>query len=225
MLAEEASAHLEARYAAAGLQAPVVRGAMAFAEALREVEEMEEARHAVAALDEGDLLLVDGALVGLPRHAEALAAPVVEAAALRGVRLAGVAKRSTVPWLGAAGLAWPGGPWRAQVPQVPGAWVARLHPLASTCFRVDVPAAPDVPSAQRDADLAVASAFSGLAALSRDAVYLGYPYPLAVAHNRVAFTAARVGQLRSRLEARAREAGLSALLDDPHVMLDRAVPG
>jgi hypothetical protein len=89
--------------------------------------------------------------------------------------------------------------------------MARLHPRSRHTFRID--GTPE--------DCA------RLVPLARDAVYVGYPYPLAKAHNAVALTAAHIAELRAHLEAELRRQGKGATLlaDDFHAVLDRSVPG
>jgi hypothetical protein len=214
----DAQAKVDARYAPLGLPIPAARTADAFADAFRAAAELEAALAAVAQMAPGSLLLVDGALVGLPPGPAAIAARIVEACRARGVRVAGIAKRSgiehgstpLVPALMAgASERGIGGPWSVEAE--PGVQVAKLHAAAQHAFRVD----------------AAADLLPALAALSRDAVYTGYPYPLAVAHNRVALTGGHVRELKARLdlELRKRGAATVGLARDFHAVLDANVPG
>jgi hypothetical protein len=161
------------------------------------------------------LLLVDGALRGLPPHAQAMADRIVAAAGARKLVVLAVAKRSGlehegVPLVPLLRRHAPAGCWATEVQ--PGTFVAHLHPRAATPFRVD---APDIGAVAR------------LAPLCRDAAYPGYPYPLAAAHNAVAITAAQTADLKASLDAAVRRHGGSAagLLADFHDVLDRNVPG
>jgi hypothetical protein len=211
-LPAEAQAAVDLAYARVGLEGPAVRSADAFAEALRGVAELEATLAAVAKAPPRTLLLVDGALHGLPPTAAALAARVVEAARARGLRIAGVSKRSGIEGSGlplvpslmadaaARGVA---GPWSVEAE--PGVHVAKLHRASQHAFRIDA-----------DADV-----------LSNDAAYTGYPYPLAVAHNRVALTGAHVRDLKARLDLELRRKGAAAagLARDFHAVLDANVPG
>jgi len=212
---EEAQGLLDRAYAAWGLEPPRVAGADSFAAALRALAEAQAAVQAAGSLPRGGLLLVDGALLGLPPAAQALADRILNAGRLHGVRVVGIAKRSgisrdgtaLVPALSRLG---PAGAWAVEVE--PGVFVARLHPSSPFAFRVD----------GSRADL------GRLLPLSRDAVYVGYPYPLAVAHNAVALTAGTVSDLKERLRtAAARLGGAEAVarLADFHETLDRNVPG
>jgi len=215
-LAGQAQAQLDAAFAAHGLEPPGAAGATGWLEALRSLAEMRAALDAVASMPRDALLLVDGAVRGLPRHAQAPADRILAAAEARGVTLVAVSKRSgldeagtpLVPRLQRDG---PTGAWSTTIS--PGVFVARLHARAAHAFRVDA----------RD-DAAIAR----LVPLCRDAAYCGYPYPLAVAHNRVAITAAEAADLKARLQSAVRAAGGSAgmaLLADFHDVLDRNVPG
>lgn len=214
--AHEAQAHADAAHARHGLEAPRAATATAWAEGLRALREHEAALEAIASAPAGSLALVDGALAGLPPLAQQMADRLDEAARRHGVRLVGVAKRSglerggvaLVPHLHATG---PLGTWSVEVG--PGIHVAKLHPQAPHAFRVD---------AQEAAWLA------DLPPLCRDAAYVGYPYPLAVAHNRVALTAGAVAELKARLALAARREGgerAARLFADFHDTLDRNVPG
>ncbi|MEA3143111.1 MAG: hypothetical protein QOG31_435 [Thermoplasmata archaeon] len=214
--AQEAQDGISAAYLAHGLDPPRAATATAWAEAWRALREFEAAQSAIASAPPAGIVLLDGALVGLPPGAQQMADCLQKLATGHGVRLMAVAKRSAlerdgvplVPHLHGVG---PAGPWRAEVE--PGVHVAKLHPLAPHAFRVDA-GEPDWVAA--------------LVPLSRDAVYVGYPYPLAVAHNRVALTAGTVAELRMRLAQAARSEGGAAgarLLADFHATLDRNVPG
>ncbi|MHB1260378.1 MAG: DNA double-strand break repair nuclease NurA [Thermoplasmatota archaeon] len=214
----EAQATLDQAYAILGLEGPPVRSADAFAEALRGAAELEATVSAVAQAPPHTLLLVDGALHGLPPTAAAIAARIVGAARAAGLSIAGVAKRSGIEGSGlplvpsllaeaaARGLA---GPWSVEAE--PGIHVAKLHKAAQHAFRID--AEPEV--------------LPLLAALSNDAAYTGYPYPLALAHNRVALTGAHVRDLKARLDLELRRKGAAAagLARDFHAVLDANVPG
>jgi hypothetical protein len=214
----EAQATVDRAYGRVGLEGPAIRSAEGFAEALRAVAELEAALAAVAAAAPGTLLLVDGALDGLPPGPAALSARLVEAAHAGGLRIAGVAKRSGIEGSGLplvpsllAEAAAQGveGPWAVEA--LPGVHVAKLHRSAQHAFRVD----------------AAADVLPRLVALSNDAAYVGYPYPLAVAHNRVALTGAHVRELKARLDLELLRKGVGAagLARDFHAVLDANVPG
>lgn len=214
---DDARDDVERSYRDAGLRAPSVRTAEQFADALRARREFECTLAAVAAARRGALILVDGALHGLPEPAQAMADRLRTAAEKAGVCLIGVAKRSVLgdaaPLVAALRREGPPGPWLVAVPDRSGVFVAKLHARAATAFRVDADRADDV---------------GRLLPLGRDAVYVGYPYPLAVAHNAVALTAGHVAELKSRLMDEVRRqggVGAAELLRDFHDVLDRNVPG
>jgi hypothetical protein len=228
--ADEAPALLDARFSHWGLDAPRAGSAQALAEALRELAEMEAAVNAVAT-DSGlggekrsGLLLIDGALENLGRHAQPMADRVVEAATRADVAVVGVAKQSRLreadaPMVPALAAAGPAAPWAVRVAGYTETHVCRLHAGARHAFRVDVRARGHAAEA-----LVI---LGRLLPLARDAVYLGYPYPLALAHNRVAIGQADAHALRSALETAVHEVGGAAalrLLDDFHSVLDDNVP-
>jgi hypothetical protein len=159
------------------------------ADLLREAGEWAVLRRTVEEADPGALVLVDGDLFPDPRVPEEQAAAVVQEASARRVMVAGVTKHSSLcrsgvplvasleaiaerdPALGPAARWWapvarsrPGASLEVQVA------VARLDPAARFAFRVDLPAGVDA-----------AAVLEGLAAMSDDAAFPGYPYPLAAA--------------------------------------------
>ena len=92
------------------------------------------------------------------------------------------------------------------------AHVAQLHPRAAHAFRVDV---------------TEEAALADLLPLSRDAVYTGYPYPLALAHNAVAISQRQTRNLLARLGDEVRKQGGEGaweLLADFHAILDSNAP-
>lgn len=217
-LPAEAQAQADDAYARAGLPSPAVRTADAFADALRSLSEHEAGLAAVASLPAGGLLLVDGAFYGLPAEADAAMARLAEACRVRGVHLAGVAKRSGIEGSGIplvpallAEAATRGieGPWAVEAG--PGVHVAKLHRAAQHAFRVD-------------GDPALLPL---LAAMADDAVYAGYPYPLAKAHNLVALTGSHVRDLQARLDLELLRRGRATvgLARDFHDVLDANVTG
>lgn len=200
---------------AAHLAGESVATAEAFAQALRVQAEQRALLDAIRAAPRSGLVLADGALRGLPPAPQALADEARELARSRGVALVGISKRSGlerdgVPLVAALHAAGPAHPWVSTVQE--GVHVARLHAAAPFAFRVDADQVDDV---------------GRLLPLCRDAAYIGYPYPLAKAHNRVAFTAGEVAELKAGLERALRRQGASAVLAarDFHDVLDRNVPG
>ncbi len=215
---DEARAIVEQVYSILGAPAPPIRSAESFAEAMRAADETSKA---IVAARRGGLLLIDGAVEGLPPGPAALISAIRAAVTTSGGRLVGVAKRSGLEHGGAPVVSeilrlgtesMPKQAWAAPVPGMDGVWVAKLHGASLHAFRIDCSA----------------DYLPGLAALSRDAVYAGYPYPLALAHNRVALTAGHVKELRGRLDAEVRRVGGGAAagqVRDFHAVLDRSVPG
>jgi hypothetical protein len=203
-------------YLAHGLEPPRTATATAWAEAWRALREMEAAQHAIADAPPASIVLIDGALVGLPPGPQAIADRLRSLAEGHGVHLLGVSKRSAlerggVPLVQHLSATGPAAPWRVEAE--PGIHVAKLHSQAPHAFRIDTDE-PDL--------------IGTLLPLSRDAVYVGYPYPLAVAHNRVALTASVVAELKARLALAARAEGgapAARFLADFHETLDRNVPG
>ncbi|HEX2066921.1 MAG TPA: DNA double-strand break repair nuclease NurA, partial [Candidatus Thermoplasmatota archaeon] len=131
---------ISAAYLAHGLDPPRAATASAWAEAWGALREFEAAQRAIANAPPGGMVLLDGALRGLPPGPQAMADHLVALAEGHGVDLLGVAKRSAldqdgvslVPHLHAAG---PAGPWRVEV--APGIHVAKLHCRAPHAFRID----------------------------------------------------------------------------------------
>ncbi|MGB1697233.1 MAG: DNA double-strand break repair nuclease NurA [Thermoplasmatota archaeon] len=206
--AEDAVAVL---YEAHGLPRPVIRSCDQYAEALRDLAEHEAALAALRTSP--DLLLLDGALEHVAKAAQPMADRIRQRAAEAGVPVAGVSKRSRLhdeglPLVTGLMRQDPGGTWAVAVPDYQDTYVAKLHPRAPHAFRIDGDPAPLVP-------------------LAKDAVYLGYPYPLALAHNHVCIAATEAHQLRAQLVNEVRvHAGPTAykLLEDFHETLDRNVP-
>ncbi|MCA1819211.1 MAG: hypothetical protein LC620_04035 [Halobacteriales archaeon] len=213
---DQALDRLQRDYTAWGLEPPRAASAEAFAQGLRALDEAKAAVQAVATMPKGALLLVDGALRGLPPGPQALAERILAAGERAGVEVVGVAKRSSlardgVPLVSALQESGPAGAWAAEVE--PGVFVARLHAASPHAFRVDAGSRATV---------------ARLVPLARDAVYTGYPYPLAVAHNAVALTGAHARELRARLREEVRRQGgapAAALLAAFHDIHDRNAPG
>jgi len=223
-----APALVETRLAALGAPAPKVEveGARAL-EALRALAEFEAARGALAGLEAGDLLLLDGPLAPRePAPPAALLGALLSDARARGVDVAGVAKSTTatlsgVPALAAAERVGRGvpAPWAIELPpRAPGVLsrAVRLNVAGRRVFRVDVAAAEG----------RLEAVLGTLAALSVNPGYPGYPYPLALAHNAAVLTEEEQKDLVERLRARAARRGLSeaaweAAFHDYHEELER----
>ena len=144
-------------------------------------------------------------------------------AASSGVAVAAVAKRSSLardgaPVLPALMRDSPDGCWRTALDcdSLGRSGAVRLNPASEWAFRLDV--------AGGDYGAVAAS----LVALARDAVYPGYPWPLAQAHNLVIIDGDLTDALRQALQGAALEQGLApgawdVLFSDYHEVLDRSV--
>ena len=179
-------------------------------------------------------MLVDGDLQPDWRHPSApWLAQLLEVAADRGVGLAGVTKHSSLarggaPLLGQLGARRRsassvhgacGGPVATTRPDVgPGIQVvaARLDPDARFAFRVDLPAGADTEAA-----------LGALSALSDDAAFPGYPYPLSVADRLAACSGWLRDEVRSQLQDGFDRAGVpldvqERAFADRHRMMERS---
>ncbi len=157
---------------------------------LRDRWEWEAVERSVEEADPGAVVLVDGDLQPDWRIPSPFLARILSRARKRGVLVAGVTKHSSLsrggaPLVGqleleAADALGPRARWWAPVarsraserPDVAGlkVVVANLDPDARFAFRVDLPA-----------DAHAEEALGRLAAVSDDAAFPGYPYPLSVA--------------------------------------------
>lgn len=199
---------------------------------LRELAETEAALAALEALATagaaesdapGPLLLLDGALTSPHAPARDALRLVLDRADAVGVTVAAVAKRSSLardgaPVLPALMRDSPDGCWRTALDcdSLGRSGAVRLNPASEWAFRLDV--------AGGDYDAVAAS----LVALARDAVYPGYPWPLAQAHNLVIIDGDLTDALRQALQGAALEQGLApgawdVLFSDYHEVLDRSV--
>ncbi len=194
---------------------------------LRELAETEAALAALEALAiagaPGSLLLLDGALTSPHAPARDALRLVLDRADAAGVTVAAVAKRSSLardgaPVLPALMRDSPDGCWRTALDcdGLGKSGAVRLNPASEWAFRLDV--------AGGDYGTVAAS----LVALARDAVYPGYPWPLAQAHNLVLIDGDLTDALRQALQGAALEQGLApgawdVLFSDYHEVLDRSV--
>jgi hypothetical protein len=204
-------------------------------DALREWAEWRETLRTIDEAESGDLVLVDGSLHGGPLVPPAVVRRAHASALERGVYLAGVVKASTLFWgrnaplvtllkrrgdreLGAT-------PWAARISTDPvfgrlyvgEIFVAHLASTAPYAFRVDVARGPADPT----------DVLARLAGLSTDAAFVGYPYPLARAHQAARVTGYAVADVRRAFrEALARhgmrEDDIEVLFQDFHVVLNRS---
>jgi hypothetical protein len=191
----ELSAHLlagagggaEGRRSLAELDSPVAPDATVDLNLLRDWSEWQLIARCVEEADRGALVLVDGDLQPDWRVPAHWLARLLNRAGERGVTLAGVTKHSSLarggaPLVGQLELeavatfgsraCWWTPIARSRSEVGPGllVTVARLDPDARFAFRVDLPASADPPTI-----------LGQLSALSNDAAFPGYPYPLSVA--------------------------------------------
>jgi hypothetical protein len=197
-----------------------------------------EWRAVLATIDEaarGDLVLVDGSLHGGPLVPPAVVRRAHDRAHERGVSLAGVVKASTLFWGRHAPLVTllkrrgdrEVGPtrWAARISTdlvfgrlyVGDIFVAHLAPTAPYAFRVDVAHGP-APTEE---------ILGRLAGLASDPAFVGYPYPLARAHQAARVTGYAVADVRRAFRDALGRAGLSdddveVLFQDFHVVLNRS---
>ncbi|MBI4393735.1 MAG: DNA double-strand break repair nuclease NurA [Euryarchaeota archaeon] len=194
-------------------------------EVFRELSEYAAARELVESLSPGGLLLIDGSFQDPVVGAKGLEALLGRASA-RGVFVAAVSKSTRLRHGGVSALsaAWMAGehtssesPWEARVPQPQAStfvtFVAKLHGKSRVAFRID--------TAIDDA----ATVIGKIAGLAGDPAYLGYPYPLALAHNVALIPDEFVQDVKHRLRSRAAAEGLdesqwALLFDDYHEVLE-----
>ncbi|HEY7401639.1 MAG TPA: DNA double-strand break repair nuclease NurA [Actinomycetota bacterium] len=204
-------------------------------DAFREWAEWRAVQTTVAESEPGDLVLVDGSLHGGPLVPPGVVRRVHAEALERGVSLAGVVKASTLYWgrhvplvtlLKRRGDREVGGvPWAARISTDPvfgrlyvgEIFVAHLASTAPYAFRVDVGrgGAPERETLER------------LAGLATDPAFVGYPYPLARAHQAARVTGYAVADLRRAFRAELARAGMreddiEVLFQDFHVVLNRS---
>lgn len=202
---------------------------------LRESAEWQRVRETVREASAGDLVLVDGSLHGGPWVAASYVRETHHEAVERGVSLAGVVKASTLFWgrnaplvtllkrrgdreLGAR-------TWVARISNEPvfgrlyvgEIFVAHLAPTAPHAFRVDVARGP----AEAEEVLA------RLIGAADDSAFVGYPYPLARAHQAARVSGYAVADLRIAFRDALSRHGMSeddieTLFQDFHEVLNRS---
>jgi hypothetical protein len=201
---------------------------------LREWGEWSMVWACVAEAAPGALVLVDGDLQPDRRIPAAWLAELMSGATARGVTLAGVTKHSSLsiggaPLLGvleraAAAALGPRACWWVPVARTrpdagagPGVRivVARLDPDARFAFRVDLP----------DNEL-VEPALAALSALSDDAAFPGYPFPLSVADRLAACSSWLRGEVWDQIQAALDRAGVAVEVQerafaDRHRLMER----
>lgn len=204
-------------------------------DALREWAEWAEVRRTIAEAAPGDLVLVDGSLHGGPLVPPEVVRGVHEEAVARRVSLAGVVKASTLFWGRNAPLVTllkrrgdrevGRAPWATRISTDPvfgrlyvgDIFVAHLAGTAPHAFRVDVASGPEPPEA----------VLGRLAAVADDPAFVGYPYPLARAHQAARVAGYSVADLRREFRGALSREGLSeddieVLFQDFHEVLNRS---
>jgi len=204
-------------------------------DALREWAEWGEVARTVREAARGDLVLVDGSLHGGPLVPPEVVRRVHAEAVERGVALAGVVKASTLFWGRNAPLVTllkrrgdreiGRGCWAAKISTDPvfgrlyvgEIFVAHLAPTAPHAFRVDVARGPADPF----------EVLGRLAGCADDAAFVGYPYPLARAHQAARVSGYAVADLRRGFRDALSRAGMSeddieVLFQDFHEVLNRS---
>jgi hypothetical protein len=204
-------------------------------DALREWSEWRAVKTTVEEAEAGDLVLVDGSLHGGPMVPPAVVASVHRTAVDRGVSLAGVVKASTLYWGRNAPLVTllkrrgdrelGPVPWVARISTDPvfgrlypgEIFVAHLASTAPHAFRVDVARGP----------AEAAEVLARLAGLADDPAFVGYPYPLARAHQAARVTGYQVVDVRRAFrDALSRkgmgEDDIEVLFQDFHEVLNRS---
>jgi hypothetical protein len=204
-------------------------------DALREWSEWRLVKATIERADPGDLVLVDGSLHGGPTVPPAVVAGVHRTAVEREVSLAGVVKASTLYWGRSAPLVTllkrrgdrelGPVPWATRISTDPvfgrlypgEIFVAHLASTAPHAFRVDVARGPTEPE----------EVLARLAGLADDPAFVGYPYPLARAHQAARVTGYQVVDVRRGFrDALSRhgmgEDDIEVLFQDFHEVLNRS---
>ena len=202
---------------------------------LRECAEWRLVRETVREAAPGDLVLADGSLHGGRYVSAEFVRETHREAVERGVSLAGVVKASTLFWgrnaplvtlLKRRGDRQRGrSVWYSRISTDPAfarlyvgeIFVAHLAPTAAHAFRVDVARGP---AADREV-------LGRLAGMAGDAAFVGYPYPLARAHQAARVSGYAVADLRRGFrDALSREGmredDIETLFQDFHEVLNRS---
>jgi hypothetical protein len=204
-------------------------------DALREWAEWAEVRRTIRDASPGDLVLVDGSLHGGPLVPAGVVRSIHDEAVSRGVALAGVVKASTLFWGRNAPLVTlikrrgdrelGRSCWSARISTQPtfarlyvgDIFVAHLAPTAPYAFRVDV-ARGEAPAGE---------VLARLAGCADDPAFVGYPYPLARAHQAARVSGYAVADLRRTFRDALSRHGMAhddieVLFQDFHEILNRS---
>lgn len=180
----------------------------------RSVEEWKQIKHLVDKLQAGDFILRDGGLRPDIRIPPQLVEDTLRLAAEKGIHIIGIIKRSSIPVenglmvplvpavqkLGRTEL--PDRRWFAELTrgskleQNPynfgRPFIVNYHPLSEYVFLTELNMFDSISPEE---------AFSKLAALCSDPVYIGYPYNLAYVHNKVILSRNLVEDIRYELQS------------------------
>jgi hypothetical protein len=202
---------------------------------LREWAEWSEVRRTIRDAAPGDLVLVDGSLHGGPLVPPEVVRSIHQEAVAKDVSLAGVVKASTLFWGRNAPLVTlikrrgdrelGKRSWAARISTDPtfgrlylgDIFVAHLAPTAAFAFRVDVARGP----------VDAQAVLERLAAASDDPAFVGYPYPLARAHQVARVSGYAVADLRRTFRDALGRHGMGqddieVLFQDFHEILNRS---
>ncbi len=183
---------------------------------IRSLIEWKEVLASAENMAEGDVLSFDGSLWAGIKGSEVLLERLIELCKSRKIMLCGVSKRSSLAYRGMPAIPMiqtlgealaPGSPWYFKLDIEGGQdklfgepYVVSLASRSKFVFKVDISLPEGV-----DPSLL----FSKLAGYSDDPGYLGYPYPLAKAHNNVAFSRTEVENIKHLMEREAGKMGMN----------------
>ncbi len=223
----------EERGAIRSLALPLAAGTAVDLNLLRDWGEWEAVARSVEQAEVGGLVLVDGDLLPDWRLPLSVTMQLLDSASHKGVDVAAVTKHSSLALGGAPLLGrleregqrdfGPRGMWWATVARTrPDTGVdlqilaARLDPDARFAFRVDLPASADAEAA-----------LGALSAMSDDAAFPGYPYPLSVADRLAACPVWLRDEVRAQLEEGFDRAGVpqdvrERAFADRHRLMERS---
>jgi hypothetical protein len=172
-------------------------------------------------LESRDVILIDGSLRASIVPPYELLLEVCQSATQKDVHLVGVTKTSTLYWGKKSPLIpmvvktsekfCPKSKWFCRLSDIDLVlknpnwfgiiYVSKLKASSDYAFRVDV---------NRFDSVEPEKIFSCLSYLSSDPAFLGYPYPLAAAHNRARILGSEVEDIKYRLQSKALEKGISS---------------
>jgi hypothetical protein len=205
---------------------------------LRKIREDKCLTAGLSNLQAGDMILMDGALRGDDRTDNGFLKRFLKDAAEKGVNVIAVSKASGLLWRGGANLVaviknlgdrlHKDKCWYARVDKIDGAtgnrrlghiYIARLAGFSNLAFRIDL---------SRFNIGAAADVLAGLSSLATDPFFLGYPYPLAAAHQMVRLSGDELYGFALRLRDKAILSGIDEgrwdiLFGDYHYILNHDV--